>query len=162
MPSAINLSPTPRTEHASCVAIGEAGVLIRGPSGAGKSSLALKLILDAPRALPLAELVSDDRVLLKVEAGRLLASAPPQLAGLIEVRGLGIRRLPHRESVALTHVVDLTGTASNPGGIVGRMPEPEVLKALLEGHSLRRIVAGGASQGALLLAALLVSDHYEN
>ncbi len=155
--------PAPaRSIHASCVAIGDQGVLIRGASGAGKSTFALRLILDAPRVLPLAELVADDRVLLKVETNGLIARPAPQLEGLIEVRGLGIRRLPHRPSVALSCVVDLG--ADSPGAAVEapRMPAPDELETLLEGHSLRRIRALDPAAGALLLAALMASNDYEN
>ncbi|MBB2204211.1 HPr kinase/phosphorylase [Gluconacetobacter takamatsuzukensis] len=70
--------------HASCAARDGQGVLLLGPSGIGKSDLLLRL-LDAGY-----DLVADDRVVL--EGGR--ASAPPALAGLIEVRGMGLARLP--------------------------------------------------------------------
>ena len=84
--------PAPRlsseTLHASCVAIGGRAVLIAGRSGAGKSDLALRLIDEG------AALVSDDYTIVRREGGRLLASAPPNIAGRIEVRGVGIVRLP--------------------------------------------------------------------
>jgi len=76
-------------------------VLLRGPSGAGKSDLALRLIDDG------AELVADDRVALVSNAGFLTASAPPALRGLMEVRGLGVFRLPYRTSVQVSLVADL-------------------------------------------------------
>ena len=74
--------------HASCVAIGGKGVLILGDSGAGKSDLALRLIDDG------AKLVADDRTELYAARGTLCARAPKSIAGLIEVRGLGIIALP--------------------------------------------------------------------
>jgi HPr kinase/phosphorylase len=75
--------------HASCVAIRLAGgavhgVLLLGPSGAGKSDLALRLIDQG------AMLVADDRCNIWHDGDRLWASAPKALAGLLEVRGLGI------------------------------------------------------------------------
>ncbi len=76
------------TIHATAVALDGAAVLLLGPSGAGKSDLALRLIDRGWR------LVADDRVVLATAGGRLLASAPPVLAGLIEVRGLGIMPEP--------------------------------------------------------------------
>ncbi len=78
--------------HASAVLVGDRAVLIRGPSGAGKSRLAFDLIL-AGRAgqLPPAVLVGDDRVHLDTVAGQLWVRPARELAGLIEVRGLGIR-----------------------------------------------------------------------
>ena len=79
--------------HASCVAIGTKGVLILGDSGAGKSDLALRLIDDGAR------LVADDRTELYVSRDALYAQAPKSIAGLIEVRGLGIVALPFRKTV---------------------------------------------------------------
>ncbi|MFT8808383.1 HPr kinase/phosphorylase [Gluconobacter sp.] len=70
--------------HASCVAWKGEGVLISGSSGSGKSELALRL-MDAGF-----DLVADDRVLLQ----GIIASAPERIAGLIEVRGVGILRTP--------------------------------------------------------------------
>ena len=72
--------------HGTCIAIDGAGVLLRGPSGCGKSDLALRLIDGG------AVLVADDRVSLEARAGDLVASAPDALAGLLEVRGVGIER----------------------------------------------------------------------
>ena len=70
--------------HASCVSLYGHGVLIMGPSGAGKSDLALRLIDRG------AQLVSDDYTLITRNAEQLMASAPPTIAGKLEVRGLGI------------------------------------------------------------------------
>lgn len=88
--------------HASCVAVDGRGLLILGPSGAGKSALAIRLI-----ALG-ATLVSDDRTRVMVEGATLVASCPnPDLAGLVEARGMGILRAPTSESVPLALAVDL-------------------------------------------------------
>lgn len=88
--------------HASCVAVDGRGLLILGPSGAGKSALAIRLI-----ALG-ASLVSDDRTRVVVQGGALVASCPnPDLAGLVEARGMGILRAPASESVPLAFAVDL-------------------------------------------------------
>jgi serine kinase of HPr protein (carbohydrate metabolism regulator) len=81
------------TVHASAVRVGDRAVLIRGPSGAGKSRLALELILAGRSGqLPPAVLVGDDRVLLTNRGGEVIVRPAPELAGLIEVRVLGIRR----------------------------------------------------------------------
>jgi serine kinase of HPr protein (carbohydrate metabolism regulator) len=69
---------------ASCVAIGSRAVLIEGPSGSGKSSLALALIDRG------AVLIGDDGVRLEARGDRLHAFPPPNIAGLIEVRNLGL------------------------------------------------------------------------
>ncbi|MGH6787600.1 MAG: HPr kinase/phosphorylase [Novosphingobium sp.] len=70
--------------QATCVAVRGRGVLIEGPPGSGKSSLALALIDRG------AELVGDDGVLLEAKASRLLASPHPNIAGLLEVRNVGL------------------------------------------------------------------------
>ena len=74
--------------QASGVAVGGRGVLIEGPSGSGKSSLALALIDRG------ATLVGDDGVLLEGRDGRLWALPPPAIEGLLEIRNVGLARLP--------------------------------------------------------------------
>ena len=78
---------TPLPHQASCVAIGGRAVLIEGPPGSGKSSLALALI-DRGAAL-----VGDDGVLLERRGERLWALPPPNTAGLLEIRNVGLARL---------------------------------------------------------------------
>lgn len=77
-----------RLRQATAVAIDGRAVLIEGPPGCGKSSLALMLIDRG------AVLVGDDGVELRVEHGRLIAGAPEATAGLIEIRNIGLVRLP--------------------------------------------------------------------
>jgi len=93
--------------HGSCAARDGAGVLLMGPSGSGKSDLVLRLM---SRGF---DLIADDRV--DVTDG--VASAPPALAGLLEVRGLGVIRLPHRQQATLALVVAL-------GTLPPRLPLP--------------------------------------
>jgi len=97
--------------HACCVAVNGRGVLLLGGSGAGKSDLALRLIDDG------AKLVSDDRTELSVERGKLWARAPKSIAGLIEVRGLGIVALPFAPKAVIALAVKLGATAE-------RLPHP--------------------------------------
>ncbi len=102
--------------HATCVAFGAAGVLLRGPSGAGKSDLALRLVEAGAR------LVADDRVQLVRDDGDVTARAPAALAGLIEVRGIGIVRLDADRlapAAALRLVCDLVAPDA-----VERLPDP--------------------------------------
>ena len=103
-------------------------MLIRGPSGAGKSRLAFDLIL-AGRAgqLPAAVLVGDDRVHLDTVAGQLWVRPAPELAGLIEVRGLGIRRCAFAAEAVVGLVVDLAAADAE------RLPPPESLYTRLNG-----------------------------
>jgi hypothetical protein len=96
--------------HASAVARDGRAVLLRGPSGAGKSDLALRLVAAGGM------LVADDRVELRAEAGRLLASPPASLAGLLEVRGLGIVRRPWAPA-PVTLLIDLVSAME-------RLPAP--------------------------------------
>ncbi|MBV9969782.1 MAG: hypothetical protein JO228_07355, partial [Xanthobacteraceae bacterium] len=96
------------TIHGSAVLVGTRGLLIRGNSGAGKSQLVLQLIGAAAQGrLAFARLVADDRIFVTAIHGRLIARAPPELAGLLEIRGLGIRRLPYEPAAVIRLVVDL-------------------------------------------------------
>jgi serine kinase of HPr protein (carbohydrate metabolism regulator) len=88
--------------HASTVASDGRAVLITGPSGSGKSDLALRL-LDRGFAL-----VSDDQTLVKRDDGRLIASAPPTIAGKLEIRGIGIVEMESTADVPVALLVELT------------------------------------------------------
>jgi serine kinase of HPr protein (carbohydrate metabolism regulator) len=104
-----------RLVHASCVACRGRAILIIGPSGSGKSDLALRLIDRGAR------LVSDDQTLVTLENGRLLASPPRTIQGLVEVRGLGLRTTEWEAQVPLALAIEL-------GAEVARYPlEPRVL-----------------------------------
>jgi HPr kinase/phosphorylase len=96
------------TIHASAVLVGARAVLIRGPSGAGKSRLTLEL-LDAARGdrVRFARLVGDDRVHLESANGRLLVRPAEPLAGLIELRGVGLLRRDYEPCAVVGLVVDL-------------------------------------------------------
>ena len=90
------------TLHASTVAVDGRAVLIGGPSGSGKSDLALRLL---DRGF---KLVSDDRTLVRRDGEKLVASAPPNIAGKLEVRGIGIVDMETVENVAVALFVELT------------------------------------------------------
>ncbi|MCB2050747.1 MAG: HPr kinase/phosphatase C-terminal domain-containing protein [Novosphingobium sp.] len=93
--------PTPFLHQASCVAINGRAVLIEGAPGTGKSSLALTLIDRG------AMLVGDDGVRLTARDGLLMAAPPPNTAGMIEIRNLGIARMePCAAPVALAIMLD--------------------------------------------------------
>ncbi|MFD0859106.1 HPr kinase/phosphorylase [Roseovarius aquimarinus] len=96
------LPPHDATLHATSVAVDGRAALIRGASGAGKSALALHLI-----ALG-AQLVSDDRTLIRREGAQLILDAPETIRGRIEARGVGILTAPSAGPTPAALVVDLT------------------------------------------------------
>jgi HPr kinase/phosphorylase len=141
------------TIHASAVLIGAKAALIRGPAGAGKSKLAFELIAAGQHgtfgAQPFVRLVADDRARIEVRAGRLLVRPAPALAGLLEVRGLGIRRLPYEPLAVVGLVIDLAAADAD------RHPAREAGETMLEGVGLPRLaVAAGAAALPLVLAFL--------
>ncbi len=131
--------------HASAVLIGPKAALIRGPAGAGKSQLAWQLLQGAlDGSLPFSRLVADDRAHVEAVAGRLLVRPAKELAGLIEMRGLGIRRLPYEPVAAVGLVVDLAAADAD------RLPPREAGKTVINGVTLPRL-AVAAGQPALPL-----------
>lgn len=89
--------------QAGAVVIAGRAVLIEGPPGSGKSSLALALIDRG------AGLIGDDAVTLKAKSGRLIASPPPNIAGLLDVRGVGLARLPVAPPAPVALILTLGG-----------------------------------------------------
>lgn len=73
--------------HGCAILAGTRGILICGPSGTGKTSLALALVDRLRHGGRFARWVSDDRTLLEVRAGLLVARAPGPIAGLVEIVG---------------------------------------------------------------------------
>lgn len=135
--------------HATCVSVGGAGVLLRGASGSGKSDLALRLV-DAG-----ALLVADDQVDLAADptATLLTATAPERLAGLIEVRGLGILPAPATPSAFVRLVVDLVDRDAVP-----RLPDPAAVT--LAGVAVPRVTLwpfAASAPAALRLALAAVA-----
>ena len=98
--------------HATAVVIDDSAVLLRGPPGAGKSDLALRLMEDGAR------LLADDQALLQRAGDQVLVRAPAAIAGLIEVRGVGIVRVDALEEAPLALVADLV-----PSTQVERIPD---------------------------------------
>jgi HPr kinase/phosphorylase len=98
-----------------------------------------------------AALLSDDQVVVTVEQARLLARPPPAIRGLLEVRGLGILKLPFRPQSVLTVVVRLSDVAA-----IERLPEPQDLTCMILGQNLPllRLDPRSASAPARVRAAL--------
>ena len=138
----------PETIHASCVVIGEAGVLIRGQSGSGKSTLAREMVLHALQGGRFGCLVSDDRTRLQVKHGRLLGSPVEPLAGHLEIHGLGITRQPYEPAAVIRLAIDLS---QDPP----RFPEAEDSNIVLCGVMVPRIrMRAGASFASIALGRL--------
>ena len=147
------MAPSAATIHASAVLVGPRAVLIRGPSGSGKSRLAFDLIEMAQTGtLTFARLVADDRVLLEASHGRLVARPAAALAGLIEVRGLGLVRLAHEESAVVGMVVDLAATDSE------RLPEPAARKTEIEGVALPRLAVASGDAALPAVCAYMLHE----
>jgi serine kinase of HPr protein (carbohydrate metabolism regulator) len=130
------------TVHASTVAIDGRAVLITGTSGAGKSDLALRLL---DRGFTL---VSDDQTIVKRDDKRLIASAPPTIAGKLEVRGIGIVDMERTENVPVALLVELTSD-------IQRLPddsrERPILGVPLPLISIDAMTASAPSKVALAL-----------
>jgi HPr kinase/phosphorylase len=150
---AIMSSDQHSTIHATAVLVGARAVLILGPPGVGKSRLALALLAAAQTGqLSFARLVGDDRVLIEPVYGRLLVRPAPALAGLLEVRGLGIRRVPHEPVAVVGSVLELAAGA-------GRLPEPASRETQIAKIRLPRLaVAPGVEPLSLLVAFLQTAD----
>jgi HPr kinase/phosphorylase len=141
------------TVHASAILVGARALLIRGPAGAGKSELVMALLHEADRGtLAFARLVADDRAQLEAAHGRLLVRPAPELAGLIEVRGLGIRRLPYEPVAAVGTVVDL--------GLprVDRLPQPAEREIAIAGVPLPRLAVAASTPPLPMVLAYLLTE----
>jgi serine kinase of HPr protein (carbohydrate metabolism regulator) len=133
------------THHASTVASDGRAVLITGPSGSGKSDLTLRLL---DRGFTL---VSDDQTIVRRDGGKLIASAPPNIAGKLEIRGVGIVEMETVKDVPIALVVQLTSE-------IERLPderrERPVLGVNLPLVSVDALTASAASKVALALDRL--------
>lgn len=126
--------------HATCIALDAShSLLLRGPSGAGKSDLAFRMIALGAR------LVADDQVILRAEPDGLYAAAPCALRDMLEIRGIGLVRMPALEAAMVTLLVDLV-----PADAVPRLPEPA--HETLFGITLPRVALEAFSAAAALKA----------
>jgi HPr kinase/phosphorylase len=138
------------TIHASAVLVGARAVLIQGPSNSGKSRLALRLLQSVERGLlRFARLVTDDRALISTMHGRILVRPPTALAGLLEIRGVGIVRMPY-EPVALAGlIVDLAAADA------ARLPSSLSQTTEIQGISLPRLAVAAETDPFPLVEAYL-------
>ena len=130
------------TLHASTVALDGRAVMITGPSGSGKSDLALRMI---DRGFTL---VSDDQTIVRKEGDKLLASAPPTIAGKLEVRGVGIVEMETTGDVPVALFVELTSD-------IQRLPDDSRERLILgAGIPLINVDARTASAPSKVVIAL--------
>ena len=138
------------TVHATALVLatgaGPRGLLLTGEAGSGKSTLALMLLEAWAARGRFAMLVADDRVALEAVSGRLVARAPGALAGLIELRGLGIRRRDYLTKARIHRHAEL-------GAAPERLPEPRV--ATFEGVAVPSLALPDAARGFVTIEAWL-------
>jgi HPr kinase/phosphorylase len=138
----VNEQSSAENIHATAVAIGECGILIRGKAGSGKSSLAMALI-DDPQAK--AVLIGDDQVLVSRTPMAVAIRPAHDIAGMIEIRGIGVVAMPHQPQAWLGLVVDLLPAEECP-----RLPEGDQLVAAIMGREVPRLMLPiGSADGAL-------------
>lgn len=145
------------TIHASAVLAGARALLIRGPAGSGKSQLTLRLLQSVSSGrMRWARLVADDRVQLEGANGRLVVRTPPAIAGLLEVRGIGIRELPYEPVAVASLVVDLHAQDAD------RMPAAAAMEVTIAGVRLPRLaVAAGDDPFPTVMAAITLGGHLD-
>ena len=138
------------TIHASAVLIGPKAALIRGPGRLRQIAAGLGSAAGGGARRPALRAAGRRRPRpCRGHAGRLLVRPAPALAGLIEIRGLGIRRLPYEPVAAVGLVVDLAADGCRPA------PGPAGRKAGIEGVTLPRLaVAAGMPALPMVLAFL--------
>jgi serine kinase of HPr protein (carbohydrate metabolism regulator) len=130
------------TLHASTVATDGRAVVIMGPSGSGKSDLALRLL---DRGFTL---VSDDRTILRRDGDRLVASAPANIAGKLEIRGIGIVDMETAGDMPVALLVELTNEIQR---LPDENPERPVLGVRLPLITIDAMTASAPSKVALAL-----------
>jgi HPr kinase/phosphorylase len=138
------------TIHASAVLVGPKAALICGPAGSGKSTLAWGLVTAAAQGvLTFARLVADDRAYVENHSARLLVRPAEALAGMIEVHGLGIRRIEFEPVAMVGLVVDLGA------GDATRYPGAGRTSVMIQGVTVPRLaVAHGIAALPMVLATL--------
>lgn len=112
--------------HATSVVFCGHGLLLCGAPGSGKSDLALR-IMDAGGAL-----IADDQTALMVEAGQLFARAPESIKGMMEVRGIGLLKVPTCTTARMDILIDCVGREA-----IERLPEPA--HTVIHGVKLRQL-----------------------
>lgn len=105
--------------YASCLAYDKKGLLLIGKSGSGKSDICLRMIMQKG-----AVLVADDRVDLTISGNNLVAQAPSTIAGLLEVRGIGLIKFPYQKQVVVKLAIELVDDYAK----IERMPDDDFIE----------------------------------
>ncbi len=100
-----------RNVHGTAIVVGERGLIFLGPSGIGKSMMAFTCLTIARRAKAFSALISDDQVFLDHKDDRIVATCPPSITGLMELRGSGIVKMDNVASAPLDLAVQLVSVA---------------------------------------------------
>ena len=146
------------TIHGTTIARRGSAALLQGPSGAGKSDLALRA-LTMPLQLPgeespvLFQLISDDQTMITRTDNMLLASPPTTIAGLLEVRGIGIVDMSHHVDFAPLLLI-----ATLSDGQVERLPQPEDETTTWLGLEIMTVVINPFEASAPAKLALALSQ----
>lgn len=135
----------PLLVHGTAIAIDASAVLLRGRPGAGKSDLGLRLIDGGAR------LVADDQAELRRTGRRIRVSAPPPIAGLLEVRGIGIMHVGALAEAPLVLLIDLVSPEEVP-----RLPDRSFEEVL--GLAIPRIVLAPFEASATAKVRLAVDE----
>lgn len=123
---------SPTNIHATAVVLGRVGLLVTGPSGSGKTELCLGLIAACRAEGVFARLVADDQLFLAAHAGRLVASAPATIAGLVELRGFAPAPMATLPAMVADRLVRMVAPGAAP-----RFAEPAT--ETLRGVALPRL-----------------------
>ena len=133
--------------HATCLALGDKGILIIGPPGSGKSDLALRLIDSSGSGIGTevmtAKLVSDDQTLVTRRGDLLFGTSPATIRGKLEIRGVGVVDVPFQRETPVSLIVSL-----KPVTQIERMPPKTSKSPLYCGISLPEISIDPASASA--------------
>jgi serine kinase of HPr protein (carbohydrate metabolism regulator) len=137
--------------HGTAIVVAKTGLLFLGPSGIGKSSLAFSCLAAAKPLGLFSALVADDRVLISKRNDHVIAECPPSIAGLIEVRGTGILKIPYISPV-LVHFAVLPVDLST----ADRLPEEDEQMEVADGIFLPviRISTAAANPLAIIMAKI--------